>query len=144
MKKESQWSEDYELGIRIIDEQHKKLFSIMAEIASLDAGTSNKQELKKILGELNSYMHRHFEEEEAFMRQSRYPELENHQKLHSEIIKFVNATIANSPTIAMIQTKLKFIIKKMLIDHIVNEDTKYKLCLTNNGELSGSYDQELG
>lgn len=29
--------------------------------------------------------------------------------------------------LAMIQTKLKFIIKKALIDHIVQEDTKIKL-----------------
>ncbi|MBV5320298.1 MAG: non-heme iron protein, hemerythrin family, partial [Sulfuricurvum sp.] len=55
------------------------------------------------------------------------PEYEYHKNLHREIIEFVNSSVTSSPTLAMIRTKLKFIIKKALIDHIVIEDMKYKL-----------------
>jgi hemerythrin len=122
-----EWNERYRLGISHIDEQHKKLFEIVAQIAALDALTSTKEELKSILGELSSYMSEHFSDEEVYMHRIGFPEYEYHQKLHREIIEFVNSSVTSSPTLAMIRTKLKFIIKKALIDHIIIEDMKYKL-----------------
>ncbi len=122
-----EWSEEYRLGIREIDDQHQRLFEIVARIAALDASRSTKEELRQILGELSSYMGEHFRDEELYMKRIAFPEFEYHQKLHAEIIEFVNSSVTHSPTIAMIQTKLKFIIKKALIDHIITEDMKIKL-----------------
>lgn len=122
-----EWNEEYRLGISQIDEQHQYLFEIVAQIANLDALTSTKEELKSILGELSRYMNEHFNDEEVYMQRIGFPEYENHRKLHREIIEFVNTSVTNSPTLGMIRTKLKFIIKKALIDHIVIEDMKYKL-----------------
>lgn len=122
-----EWSEEYRLGIKGIDHQHEHLFDIVARIAALDAATSTKEDLKIILGELNSYMCEHFSDEEAYMRRINFPEYDYHRKLHAEIIEFVNTSVANAPTLAMIQTKLKFIIKKALIEHIIHEDMKIKL-----------------
>lgn len=120
------WNEDYRLGIDRIDDQHIRLFDIVKRIAALDASTSNKSDLKRILGELSDYLREHFTDEEEFMTSIGYPDLDYHHNLHQDIIAFINTSITNSPTIAMIQTKLKFIIKKALIDHIVLEDTKIK------------------
>mgnify|MGYP001809837603 CR=1 FL=1 len=122
-----EWSEKYRLGISGIDRQHEYLFEIVGRIAALDALTSTKEELGTILGELSRYMSDHFKDEEAYMSRIGFPEYEYHRNLHREIIEFVNASVTNSPTLAMIRTKLKFIIKKALIDHIVTEDMKYKL-----------------
>lgn len=122
-----EWSEEYRLGINKIDEQHKYLFEIVAQIANLDALTSTKEELKTILGELSRYMKEHFSDEEAYMIRIGFPEYEYHRNLHADIIEFVNTSVTSSPTLAMIRTKLKFIIKKALIDHIIIEDMKYKL-----------------
>jgi hemerythrin len=122
-----EWSEEYRLGLSAIDKQHQRLFDIVGRISALDSETSSKEELRVILGELSSYMREHFSDEEAYMRRIGFPEFEYHRKLHAEIIEFVNASVTRSPTVQMIQTKLKFIIKKALIDHIINEDTKIKL-----------------
>jgi len=122
-----EWSEEYRLGIGQIDKQHQKLFEIVAQIANLDALTSTKEELKTILGELTCYMREHFHDEEVYMHRIGFPEYEYHRKLHADIIEFVNTAVTSSPTLAMIRTKLKFIIKKALIDHIIIEDMKYKL-----------------
>lgn len=127
-----EWSEEYRLGIEGIDKQHQYLFEIVGRIAALDAVNSTKEELKQILGELSGYMREHFRDEEIYMQHIGFPEYEYHKKLHREIIEFVNRSVSNSPTIAMIQTKLKFIIKKALIDHIVTEDTKIKLYVTSS------------
>lgn len=122
-----EWNEEYRLGIDGIDGQHERLFEIVGRIAALDSATSTKEDLKHILGELSRYMGEHFRDEESYMHKIAFPEYEYHCKLHQDIIEFVNTSITNSPTIAMIQTKLKFIIKKALIDHILNEDMKIKL-----------------
>lgn len=55
-----EWSEEYRLGIKGIDQQHQYLFEIVGRIAALDAATSTKEELKKILVELSEYMREHF------------------------------------------------------------------------------------
>ena len=122
-----EWDEHYRLGITSIDDQHKHLFDVVARIAALDAATSNKEELREILGELSQYMREHFSDEERFMEQIQFPDFKYHQQLHRNIIEFINTSVSNSPTLAMIQTKLKFIIKKALIDHILQEDMKMKL-----------------
>ncbi|HZF70877.1 bacteriohemerythrin [Sulfuricurvum sp.] len=139
-----EWGDQYLLGIKGIDEQHRYLFEIVGRIASLDAVTSSKEELRQILGELSRYMSEHFRDEEAYLQQIGFPELEYHKKLHREIIEFFNASITNSPTIAMIQTKLKFIIKKALIDHIINEDMKIKLYCATQQVDTDEYVYDLG
>ncbi|MDD5052981.1 MAG: hemerythrin family protein [Sulfuricurvum sp.] len=125
-----EWDEFYRLGIEGIDIQHQKLFEIVGRIAVLDAASSTKEDLRHILKELSNYMREHFHDEEIYMRSIGFPEYGYHKELHHEIIEFVNTTVSNSPTLAMIQTKLKFIIKKALIDHIINEDMKIKLYMS--------------
>jgi len=139
-----EWGDQYLLGIKGIDEQHRYLFEIVGRIASLDSVTSTKEELRHILGELSRYMSEHFHDEEVYLQQIRFPELEYHKKLHREIIEFFNTSVTNSPTIAMIQTKLKFIIKKALIDHIITEDMKIKLFYASQPEKTDEYVYDLG
>lgn len=139
-----EWGEQYLLGIKGIDKQHHHLFEIVERIASLDASTSTKEDLSHILGELSSYMKEHFHDEEVYLQQIGYPELDYHKNLHHEIIEFFNTSIKNSPTIAMIQTKLKFIIKKALIDHIINEDMKIRLFCASKPDSSEELVYDLG
>jgi hemerythrin len=121
------WNEKYRIGISNIDFQHQHLFQIVGRITALDAVTSTKEELRSILLELSNYMKEHFHDEEEYMLKIKFPEYEYHRVLHHDIIDFVNKSITNSPSITMIKTKLKFIIKKALIDHILEEDMKIKL-----------------
>ncbi|MDD5717424.1 MAG: bacteriohemerythrin [Sulfuricurvum sp.] len=137
------WREEYRLGINSIDQQHRHLFEIVERIAKLDAASSSKEELRQILGELSQYMREHFSDEESYMESIQFPELEQHRKIHQDIIEFFNHSISNSPTIAMIQTKLKFIIKKALIEHIVSEDIKIKLYSMKKKELVDDYSMDL-
>lgn len=127
MTDEFAWHEEYRIGIDNIDFQHKHLFQIVARITALDSAISTKEELRGILIELSNYMKEHFKDEEDYMLKINFPEYEYHRELHQDIIDFVNKSVTNSPSIAIIKTKLKFIIKKALIDHILEEDMKIKL-----------------
>lgn len=65
------WSDRYQVGNRIIDQQHKDLFRI---INTLHEGRENKQVQKSCFNDLKDYAVKHFITEEEAMRIYRYPE----------------------------------------------------------------------
>ncbi|MDD5717875.1 MAG: hemerythrin domain-containing protein [Sulfuricurvum sp.] len=128
-----QWSETYRLGIGSIDTQHQRLFKIIEKINVLDMqNPSLKNEVREIFYELSDYMKKHFYDEECHMRRIDFPELEHHQTMHHKMIHQVNELIASKLPLEMIQTKLKFAIKKTLIEHIIHEDMKIKRYQSHN------------
>lgn len=85
-----EWNETLETGIQAIDEQHKKLVSLLNELYLL-SNNSNKKEkeelYKKFLEELEDYINYHFTFEENFMKEIGYPEFEAHKKVHETFKK---------------------------------------------------------
>lgn len=127
------WNEKYAFGIEKIDTQHKKLFYIMEKISLLNAASpSIRENIRGILYELSEYMQEHFRDEEAYMKAIGYPEIDHHTMLHAKIIEQVKSVASTGSNLGIIQTKLKFLVKKAMTDHIVYEDTKIKLFQDSN------------
>ncbi len=124
--KELAWSDTYRLGISNIDRQHQKLFDIVGEIFSLKDHDDVKEEIRTILYELHEYIQIHFRDEEAYMKEIEYPELEHHKQLHKKIVEHVAAITKNSDRLDILQTKMRVIAKRALVDHILHEDMKIK------------------
>jgi hemerythrin len=79
------WKHEYDLGIPIIDEQHR---GIVTTINSLYYAMQNKYGesiLKPAIEMVNEYTHIHFKTEESFLEKCGFPDLEQHQELHEEI-----------------------------------------------------------
>jgi hemerythrin len=79
------WKPEYDLGIHIVDEQHRGIVTI---INSLYYGMQNKHGdniLMPINGMMNEYTRIHFETEEEFLKKCSYPELEEHKEFHREL-----------------------------------------------------------
>ena len=120
------WDNAYSLGIKNIDEQHKKLFEIVGKIFSLQESRDVKENIRTILHELHDYIKVHFKDEEEFMTSINYPDLIYHHELHEQLTKSV-ATILQDPSrLDIIQTKIRIIAKRALIDHILEEDSKFQ------------------
>ena len=124
-----EWDEGYSLGISNIDFQHKKLFDIAGKVFSLKESPNVKEEIRVILYELNDYIKKHFADEEAFMEKIGFPDLDYHKELHKKIVENVTSITKNSPRLDTIQTKMRVVAKRALIEHILNEDMKIKLFL---------------
>lgn len=62
------WNENFETGIAIVDEQHRKLVELLNKLASHLAYEVNKPELNQVFDELTSYTLIHFNTEEAIWR----------------------------------------------------------------------------
>ena len=128
------WDDRYKLGIDRIDTQHEKLFELVNRLFELEDSNSNKEELRSILYEFSDYMKTHFHDEEEYMSMIDFPELEEHKKLHQEIIDSLTQIITTPAKLSIIKSKMRIVSKRALIDHIMHEDTKIKMFVSEQEE----------
>jgi len=76
---------------------------------------------------LSEYMKNHFKDEEEYMQSIKYPALEEHKQLHQDLIDKLAETVKSSSKLSILKIKIRIIAKRVLIEHIVNEDIKIKL-----------------
>lgn len=127
------WDDRYKIGIRSIDNQHKKLFDLVNKLYDLDETKNLKEEMREILYEFNDYIKTHFDDEEIYMRSIGYPLLGEHEKLHADIIDTITKIIQTPATLNIMKSKMRIIAKHALVDHILHEDSKIKIFLVEEG-----------
>ncbi len=121
------WDDRYKIGIQEIDYQHKKLFDLVNRLYDLDDAQDHKEELRVILYEFNNYMQTHFKDEEEYMLSINYPQLQEHIQIHKDIVENLAHIIQTPAKLNIIKTKMRVVAKRVLVDHIVQEDSKIKL-----------------
>ena len=119
------WKAEYELGIPIIDEQHRGVVTI---INSLHYGTQSsniKNILSPTIGMLHSYADIHFQTEEYFLKTINYPDAANHRLLHQEYTSKL-AGIERESSADRDPHQLMCFLKKWWLGHICEEDMLFK------------------
>ena len=82
------WSDEYLLGDRIIDKQHKHLFAVASDLLE---NYWNKEEVDKkalvtTVNFLKEYIINHFDYEEKLQIAAKYKGYEEHKKLHEHLL----------------------------------------------------------
>jgi len=119
------WKPEYDLGIPVIDEQHRGIVTI---INSLHYGTQNhhiKNILNPTIGMLRSYADIHFQTEEYFLDTIEYPDIAGHILLHHEYNSKLWG-IEKKISIDKDPRQLMSFLKKWWLGHICEEDMKFK------------------
>lgn len=83
-----EWSDDYSIGVKEIDDAHKQLFSIVGRIIRnfMDNNfEKNKMTCIEALKYLKSYAVKHFAEEEAYQLSIGYHGYKMHKKVHDNM-----------------------------------------------------------
>lgn len=75
------WTADYETGIDIIDEQHKRIFEYLEEIDHA-IKTRDVDEVEHVIKSLIDYAISHNTFEESLMAKAGYPMLDAHHDVH--------------------------------------------------------------
>jgi hemerythrin len=118
------WKYDYNLGIPIIDEQHRTIVSIINSYHYFCSNRIEKSILKPTFITLQQYTKIHFLTEENILSKTNYPEEQNHIKLHTSLkqkmIDIARETISTNDS----DIVLNFL-KKWWLNHIRIEDMKY-------------------
>jgi hemerythrin-like metal-binding protein len=81
-----EWSSEFETGVDLMDEQHKRMVEIYNELnAALMKGKAHKM-MNDILGALIEYTQTHFRDEERLMEEAGYAGLGKHRNAHQQMI----------------------------------------------------------
>lgn len=128
------WKDEYSVGIAHIDEDHKKLISLLNQFTvAYDHAMSEAFE-KEALEELIAYTQYHFEREEQMMSENDYPDFEVHKVKHQEMIKQVESFVElyNEKGHDALQDISEFL-TVWLINHINGTDKEYSQYLNDKG-----------
>jgi len=120
------WSDDLSVGIDMVDEDHKKLLSLINQLQTAAHYQTDNSMIESTLNDLVDYTKYHFSREEQLMEKNNYPDLEQHKKQHEAMVKQVTQFINeyrtdNTRTIDNVISYLK----TWLINHINGTDQQY-------------------
>jgi hemerythrin len=119
------WNPEYDLGIPIIDEQHR---GIVSTINSLYFGMQNsygKNMLSPIVDMMHDYTRIHFQIEESFLEKIDFPNAKKHHELHREL-SYQLTDAGKSSMMDKDPYKFLVFLKNWWLIHIGNEDLIYR------------------
>ncbi len=120
------WKEIYSIGVKEIDDQHKKLLQIANTFLKARLEEKETEVLKETFVNLIDYTKYHFETEEKHMEKNKYDGLteqkRQHQMLIKQIVQVLNHLKAGE-TYAV--DELENLLKNWLVKHILDHDKKY-------------------
>lgn len=119
-----EWTAGLELGVPILDEQHKKLLEIVNDLY-VARFEQDRQKIDDVLNELSHYIKIHFATEEALMTQANFEGLEEHKLEHARMIQKVKLFSKTHAKGADIANELQLLLNSWLLDHTVRTDKHY-------------------
>src|SRR5690554_776244 len=121
------WSPDFEIGVDIIDEQHKRLFDYFAEIEEVIA-SGETEPLKLVVRGLMDYAVSHNSFEETLMEDAGYPMLDAHRRVHEEFKKRMYSyqqRLDGGEDAIKLAREVRLDIAMWLMNHLKREDKHY-------------------
>lgn len=80
------WVPEYNTGIDVIDDQHKRILDYINEIVEISDGT-DRARVKQILDNIIDYTQSHFTFEESLQEEAGYKYRVPHKRVHDLFIK---------------------------------------------------------
>jgi len=128
-----EWEDDLLVGNDVIDDDHKKLVSIINELERAIA-KRDVSGVEDVFQRLQTYTEEHFAREEALQKAIHFPERNAHRDRHEALKwslqdQYEGFRLRERGSLVSFRTFLR----QWLIDHIVDDDMKMKPYLT--GEM---------
>lgn len=128
------WSDKYNLGVHVIDEQHKKMIWIINKLYCSMQTYTEKEDMREIMKELVDYANYHFTTEEEYFSKFNYEGAEEHIKTHhmyhEQIEEFSKEYYEND---TMLATKMMDFLRAWWTEHILGIDREYVQCFHEHG-----------
>jgi hemerythrin len=118
------WQRSQEIGIPILDEQHRGLFAAINAISYFGDHRTFAEAMKKMIALQFAEAQLHFETEETLMRVSGFPETENHVQVHEQAAAKMQE-LGQKAVDTGDPGRLVEFLRKYWVAHIDTEDRKY-------------------
>lgn len=129
-----QWDDSLSVGIKAIDEDHKKLLGLINNLQTAAHYNTGEAFERQALEELVNYTKFHFQREEDLMREHGYADLDNHKAQHEAMIAEVGRVLEayEEDRERTIENLCQYL-KRWLIKHIGGTDQLYVPYLQGKG-----------
>ncbi|KAF5084243.1 bacteriohemerythrin [Anaerotignum sp.] len=121
------WTKDLETGNTQIDTEHKQLIQAINNLLDACSSGKGRAEVTNTVDFLAQYTRTHFSHEQVLQQKYKYPDYENHKKLHENFIKVVDGIAVRlkkeGATIQLVG-EVNMQVGSWLINHIKREDVK--------------------
>ena len=118
------WVSEYNTGIDVIDDQHKRILDYINEINSM-VGNTDHEKIKNILNHIIDYTQSHFTFEESLQEEADYKYRVPHKRVHDLFIKRIESYRDRFEMGQAIESELHEVLSKWLINHIQHDDADY-------------------
>jgi len=122
------WDESLSVHIPEIDAEHQHFIKLVNELNEAIIERMGKKKIKGLMQDILEDAVLHFAHEEAAFKEWGYPDAEVHAKKHGQIIAFLNEIMINidhgKRAHGWLEAGLEM--KQVLMQHIINEDMKYR------------------
>jgi hemerythrin len=122
-----EWRDSLSIGVIEIDNQHRQLLSHFDQLLKACEAGKGLEELKKLLGFLDEYVVKHFNDEESIQRLRNYPEYAAHKKEHESFVarlKVLKQEINTEGVALHHVVETNNLLLKWLIHHISTVDVQ--------------------
>lgn len=120
------WSRDLEIGIQEVDDDHRKLLSLINNLQTAIHYPTGESFERQALHELADYTKYHFQREEEMLQKSGYPGYEAHKKEHEAMVRRVGELLAayDRDPEGTVEETASFL-RDWLVKHIMGSDHAY-------------------
>lgn len=128
------WDDSFSVDVTKIDQEHKKLVEMVNELTDAMKAGHGKDVLGNILDGLISYTASHFQTEETYFQQIKYPLAAEHKKEHVTFVEKVTEFKKEfDEDRAVVSVSVLQFLSKWLQNHIKGTDQKYTSFFHENG-----------
>lgn len=128
------WSNMFSVGVKDIDDQHKKLVDMANRLNDAMKAGQGRAEVGGILGELVEYTVNHFAFEERLMDKHAYPMSSQHKKEHQDLVRTVGEFKRKFELgDAALTAEIMGFLRDWLSRHIMNSDKMFGKDLNGKG-----------
>ncbi len=125
-KRQLIWQKSMATGITLIDNDHKKLISLINKFQEVTEFNVSKEKIHQALDDVVAYTKYHFAREEQLMKVNQYADFHSHQQQHQQMIAEIHRYIdeyKHDESLA-IDHVLVFL-QTWLVKHIKGSDQQY-------------------
>lgn len=120
------WTTEFSVDVPELDKEHQFLFTALNDFYEGLRLGAPKENLSKLIDNLISYTQMHFAHEERILLLAGYSGLTNHKKEHQEFIeRAIEFQKKFNDGKLLVSLEVTGFIKDWILNHILNEDTKY-------------------
>ena len=129
------WSNFLSVGVAEMDDEHRQFIARVNELNKAIVEIEDKAKVARALDLMLTEAAHHFEHEEQLLAQWDYPETAAHTAKHTELREQFERVVKEfaGTDISFVWALKGLRLKQLLIEHLLNEDMKYRDFLRARG-----------